>query len=203
MKKIIFPLLCTLFVFGKCKKEDVVVNVDYQPLTVGSNWTYTSGGSNFKLTVTNKDTLALTRTYKVLSNDTGPNQDQAKYGKEYYRFATFQGILPNGVEELFLKSDQNVNTTWQFLVPVMIGSVTLNITAKYTISEKGIAKMVQGKNYTDVVHVRQDLSSAFGNNGGGDFYYAKGVGLISSNIAITFPGQNLNNTTELISYEIK
>jgi hypothetical protein len=156
-----------------------------------------------KLTVTNKDTVALTRTYKVLSNSNGANQYQAKSGNEYYRFATFQGFLPNGVEELYLKGDQGVNATWQFNVSVQFGGVTVPVTAKYTITEKGISKTVQGKSYTDVTHVRQDLSSAFGNNGGGDFYYAKGIGMISSTISINVPGSSTNNTTELTAYEIK
>jgi len=39
--------------------------------------------------------------------------------------------------------------------------------------------------------------------GGGDHYYAKGVGLISSSLAITIPGQNSTTNAELVSYEIK
>ncbi|HEX6916281.1 MAG TPA: hypothetical protein VF145_13620 [Chitinophagaceae bacterium] len=203
MKLLACSLISLLF-FTQCQKSsDSIAISDFQPLTVGSNWTYISNGSSFKLTVTNKDTVALTRTYKVLSNDNGGNQYQAKYGNEYFRFATFQGVLPNGVEELYLKGDQAVNSTWQLTIPLQTGSVTINVTAKYTITEKGISKQVQGVTYNDVVHVRQDLSSAFGNNGGGDFYYAKGVGLISSTLAITFPGQNINNTTELTAFEIK
>ncbi len=203
MKKAIFPLLC-IILFSNCKKKtEGGAAVDFLPLTVGTNWTYLSDGNTLKLTVTNKDTVALTRTYKVLSNSNGPNQYQAKVGNDYFRFATFQGVLPNGVEELYLKGDQNVNATWQFTVPIMVGTVSINITAKYTITEKGITKTVQGKTYTDVFHVRQDFTSPFGSNGGGDYYYAKGVGLISSNLAITFPGQNMTNTTELVAYEIK
>jgi hypothetical protein len=203
MRSLALVLFCTIFIFGKCKKESTAVNEDYSPLTVGSNWTYLSNGTTNKITVTNKDTVALTHTYKVLSNSAGGNQYQAKYGAEYYRFATFQGILPNGVEELYLKSDQDVNATWQFNIPILVSTVTVNVTAKYTIKEKNISKTVQGVGYANVVHIRQDLTSAFGNNGGGDFYYAKGIGLISSTLAITFPGQNVNNITELVSYEIK
>ncbi len=204
MKRFIIPVIC-IVLFSYCKKNSDVVNTakDYLPLTVGTNWTYISDGNTYKLTVTNKDTVALTRTYKVLSNSNGPNQYQAKAGNDYYRFATFQGFLPNGVEELYLKEDQNVNATWQFSVPITFSGFPINVTAKYTITEKGITKVVQGKTYNDVFHIRQDFSSPIGNHGGGDHFYAKGVGLISSNLAITLPGQNINNTTELVSYEIK
>ena|SRR5687767_9946202 len=202
MTKTILALCCVLL-FVQCKKSASSAPPDYLPLTVGTNWTYVSNGTTLKLTVTNKDTVALTRTYKVLSNSNGANQYQAKSGNEYYRFATFQGFLPNGVEELYLKADQGVNATWQFNVAVQFGGVTIPVTAKYTITEKGISKTVQGKSYTDVVHVRQDLTSPLGNNGGGDFYYAKGVGMISSTIALSAPGSTTNNTTELTAYEIK
>jgi len=204
MNKSVWVLAIAVIITVSCKKESSSAgSTEYQPLTVGSNWTFTSNGTTYKITATNKDTVALGRTYKVLTNSNGANQYQINVGSEYYRFATLQGVLPNGAEELYLKGDQNVNSNWQFIIPLQVGSVTVNITAKYTITEKGISKTVQGKTYNDVVHVRQDLSSAFGNNGGGDFYYAKGIGMISSAIAITFPGQNLNNTTELVSYEIK
>jgi hypothetical protein len=202
MRSIVFVLVCSLFLFGKCKKDSDIVYLDYQPLTVGSNWTYTSNGTSYKLTLTNRDTVAVGRTYKVLSNSNGANQYQAKVGTEYYRLASLQGILP-AYDELYLKSDQNVSATWQLIIPIQVSTVTVNVTAKYTIAEKGISKTVQGTNYTDVVHVHQDFSSPFGNNGTADWYYAKGIGLISSNVAISFPGQNFNNTTELTAYEIK
>ena len=201
MKRHFVPILILIF-FSFCKKKsDAPLAVkDYLPLTVGTNWTYTSSGNIYKLTVTNKDTVALGRTYKVLSSsDGGPNQYQTKAGNDYFRFATFQGFIPNGVEELYLKEDQNVNSTWQFSVPITFSGVPINVTAKYTITEKGITKIVQGKTYNDVFHIRQDFSSLIGNHGGGDHFYAKGVGLISSNLNITLPTQTITNTTELVS----
>jgi hypothetical protein len=203
MKKILLPLLL-LVAYSQCKKSgDDPVIIDYLPLTVGTNWTYISNGVTSKLTVTSKDTVALGRTYKVVSNNNGANQYHGKSGNEYFRFATFQGFLPNGVEELYLKSDHNVNGTWQFTVNVMISGFPVPVTAKYTITEKGIAKTVQGKNYTDVVKVVLALSSPLGNAGGGDFYYAKGIGMISSSLNIMVPGSTTSTTTELTAYEIK
>ena len=205
MKKILLPALFFI-AFTQCKKSSdgpVIVTDNYLPLTVGTNWTYISDGVSSKLTVTNKDTVALGRTYKVVSNNNGGNQYHGKDGNNYYRFATFQGILPDGVEELYLKSDQAVNASWQFTVNVMVSGFPVPVTAKYTIAEKGIAKTVQSKNYTDVVHVVLALSSPLGTAGGGDFYYAKGIGMISSQLTVTVPGSTTSNTTELTAYEIK
>lgn len=203
MRKITIAVVCFI-ALAACKKKNTAAEGDFSPLTVGSNWTYLINSVTNKLTVTNKDTTAQGRTYKVLSNSNGANQYQTKSGNEYYRLAVFPGFLPNGFDELYLKADQNVNATWQLTVPLIVTGVTVNVTSKYTITEKGISKTVQGKNYNDVIHVRQDFLSSFGNLGGGDHYYAKGVGLISSSIAITVPGQSQAPTnTELVSYEIK
>ncbi len=202
MRKFVIAAVC-VFALASCKKKSTVAESDFSPLTVGSNWTYIINGVTNKLTVTNKDTTAQGRTYKVLSNSNGANQYQTKVGSEYYRLAVFPGFLPNGFDELYLKSEQSVNATWQLSVPVVFSGVPVTITSKYTITEKGISKTVQGKNYVDVIHVRQDFLSAFGNMGGGDQYYAKGIGLISSALAITIPGQSSTTNVELVSYEIK
>lgn len=204
MKKFLFPVIC-LAVLTQCKKSSDSPSDagDFLPLTTGTNWTYLSNGTTSKLTVTSKDTVALGRTYKVFTNSNGPNQYHAKSGNDYYRFATFQGFLPNGVEEYYLKGNGGVNDTWQFSVNVMFGTIPIPVTAKYTITEKGISKNVQGKNYADVVHVVLVLSSALGNNGGGDFYYAKGIGMISSSLNIMVPGSTTSNTVELIDHQVK
>lgn len=199
----IFVAVACVICFGACKKKTETISTDYLPLTVGSSWTYNINGNTNKLTVTNKDTVAHGRTYKVLSNSNGANQYQAKSGSEYYRLAIFPGIVPNGVDELYLKADQNVNATWQFNIPISISGIPVNVTSKYTITEKGISKSVQGKNYTDVIRVKQEFLSPFGNSGNGEHFYAKGVGLISSSLTITIPGQNSTTNAELVSYEIK
>jgi hypothetical protein len=202
MRSIALAIIC-ICILTACKKKTESVTEDYSPLTVGSNWTYLINGVTNKLTVTNKDTVAAGRTYKVLSNNNGANQYQAKNGNEYYRLAILQGILPNGFDELYLKSDQNVGGSWQLNVPIVISGIPVNVTSKYNVTEKGISKTVQGKTYTDVIHIRQDFISSFGNSGGGDNYYAKGIGLISSTLNISIPGQSNSTTVELVSYEIK
>ncbi len=205
MRKVIFVLVCGLFVFGKCKKS-TGVQVDFVPLTVGSNWTYQNNpGGTSKLTVTSKDTtVASGRSYKVLSNSTGPNAYWGKSGNEYYRFSDLQGAIPQGFEELYLKSDQSVNATWMIPVQVNVpglGMQTVNL--GYKIVEQGLNKTVQGNNYSDVTKVSLTATLSIATVGTGEFFYAKGVGLISGTMTFTGTGAPTTQTTELVSYEIK
>jgi hypothetical protein len=132
-----------------------------------------------------------------------------KSGSNYYRFSTFQGILPTGIEELYLKDDQNVNASWSLPdITVNFGGSPTVIKTLYKITEKGITKTVQGKSYSNVTHVRLDLSTTVLGFplplGGGDFFYARGVGMISTAINITVPGQPaITQTSELTAHEIK
>ncbi len=87
-----------VFLFTQCKKEDSPpsnTTANYSPLTVGSNWTYnytegTSSPETFMLTVTDKDTVINSKTYKVLSSsDNSGNNYLAKIDSNYYRYASF------------------------------------------------------------------------------------------------------------------
>jgi len=85
----------------------------------------------------------------------------------------------------------------------------VNIKQNYKITELGVAKTVQGKVYNDCAHVRLDLVAAIPllgeqSIGGGDFYYANGIGLVTYTLNVTVPGQAaINQQSDLISYEFK
>ncbi|MDQ6814118.1 MAG: hypothetical protein M3040_10290, partial [Bacteroidota bacterium] len=76
MKKTIVPIcfICSAMLFFiQCKKDSATpAEINFSPLTAGSNWTYkyTEGTttSTFTLTATNRDTVANTKTYRVLSS---------------------------------------------------------------------------------------------------------------------------------------
>ena len=176
-------------VFSSCQK-DISGNVStpavtFSPLTTGSTWTYqTNGTTTFTLTATSKDTLIISRTYKVLSNSNGPNNYLAVTGNDYYRFGDFPAISTTGVEELYLKGNLAVSGVWTAIQNITTPIAT-TINMGYSIKEKGTTRTVAGKLFSNVTKVRLDLTNAFlGNLGGGDFYYAQGVGLIENNIAI-------------------
>jgi hypothetical protein len=201
-------MLCAvliILIFTNCSKNSDTPAANYSPTTEGSSWTYVSGTNIFRLTATNRDTVAAGKTYKVLTNSNGPNNYVAKVGNDYYRFAAVAAIGSNGVEELYLKDNQDVNATWStrqnFTAPGF-GQLTADL--KYTIKSKGASRVVSGKTYNNVIQVRSDISVQTLSVGGGDFYYAEGIGLIESNIAIAVPGlTNISEVQSLTAYEIK
>ena len=197
--------LLSIMFFTNCSKNSDTPTTNYSPTTEGSSWTYVSGTNIFKLTATNRDTVAAGKTYKVLTNSNGPNNYVAKVGNDYYRFAAITAIGSNGVEELYLKDNEEVNATWStrqnFTAPGF-GQVAADL--KYTIKGKGATRVVSGKTYNNVMQVRLDLSVQTFSVGGGDFYYAEGIGLIESNIAIAVPGlANISEVQLLTAYEIR
>ncbi len=203
----------SLFLFTECKKDDTSptdTTVNYSPLTVGSNWTYnytegTSSPTTFTATVTDKDTVINGKTYKVLSSsDDSGNKYMAKIDSNYYRFASFSGI--GSFEELYLKDNRPVNSTWLNSTSFTLPGIPLPLTADltYLVKEKGISYPVNGKSYSDVIHITVTVSVLTQNIGGGDFYYAKAIGLIESKISLTPTAQSAyTSMQQLVSYEIK
>lgn len=207
-------IACFLFLFTQCKKDDSPVipgiSANYSPLTVGSNWTYsltegTSAADTFTLTVTDKDTAINGRTYKVLSRSDGSeNNYLARADSNYYRFSSFAGI--GSIEELYLKDNRPVNSTWTNTVSFTIPGSPFPLTADltYTVTEKDINHVVSGKTYNDVIHVKVTISVLSQNFGQGDFYYAKNIGLIENSISLTPVGQDAYSANQvLVSNEIK
>jgi hypothetical protein len=211
--KPLFLMVATVLLFTQCKKDDTPspgnTSGNYSPLTTGSNWTYnyTEGTTSetVKLTVTDKDTTINGKTYKVLSSsDNSGNSYLAKIDSNYYRFSTFPEI--GSFEELYLKDNRPVNSTWKQSVPFKIPGSPAPLTADltYTIQDVGITRTVNGKQYDKVIHVNVGVNVLSVNFGGGDFYYANNVGMIESTISLTPPtGSPYTSTEQLVSYEIK
>jgi hypothetical protein len=204
----------SLFLFTGCKKDGKPSTgaPDYIPLTVGSNWTYsstegTSDTSQFTLTVSDKDTGINGKTYKVLSSSDGSeNTYLAKIDSNYYRYSSISDT--GNIEELYLKDNSPVNTRWtnstSFTIPESPTPLTADLT--YLIKEKGISHLVNGKTYSDVIHIAMDISVPVlaPNFGDGDFYYANGIGLIQSSIRLAVPGLYLYYRSKvLVSHQIK
>lgn len=210
--KFLFAILIILSISSSCKKSDTIKVVDFLPLTVGSNWTYkNTPGSTYTLTITNKDSIVNGKTYKVLTNSNGPNNYQTKISSDYYRYVptnVFPGLT--GLEELFLKDNVVVNGTWQTLQPITIpgvGAVTMKM--NYKVIATGVSKVVSTVTYSDCIQVQLSILASLGilgetAIGGGDFYYARGIGLVTNNLNLSIPGQTpFSQTTDLQSYVIK
>jgi hypothetical protein len=214
MKKTLH-LLCfaaiSMLLFTQCKKDTVTTAPaeNFGPLTPASSWTYkytegTTISYTYTLTVTNKDTAANGKTYKVLSSSNGSNTYMAKVGNDYYRFASFPAIGVNSFEELYLKDNKALNETWTGSTSFKYAGLDIMANLNYTIKGKGISRTVNGKAFTNVTHVRLDLGVFGSVIGGGDFYYQEGVGLIENTILVTPPGgQPYTAKLEIVTYEIK
>lgn len=204
-------MVSTLFLFTQCKKDDASPSnavVNYSPLTVGSNWTYnysdgTGSSDTFTLTVTDRDTGLAGKTYKVLSaSDGSGDQYFTKVDSNYYRFASFAGV--GNFEELYLKDNRPVNSTWTNQAALNVSGLPLTANLTYLVKEKGIDHTVNGTAYKDVIHINVDINFLGSSIGGGDFYYAQGIGLIDNLIKVNVPGQSAYTTTQqLVSYQIK
>ncbi len=181
---------------------------NYSPLTANSTWTYlNTPGSSFTLTATSRDTVANGSTYRVLNNSSGGNNYLRKDGNNYYRFGSLAELNIGALEELYLKADQPVNGIWMASQTFNITGFPIPITANlnYTVKDKGITRTVSGKAFSNVTHVRLDISIAsLGAIGGGDFYYAEGIGLIENAVKVNVPGQAaIDQTIILTAYSIK
>jgi hypothetical protein len=214
MKKTVLPaclLVSTMLFFTQCKKDSstATTNENFGPLTTGSSWTYrytegTASAKTFKLTATNRDTVANGKTYKVLSNSDGSTSYLAKIGNDYFRFASFPSISVNSFEELYLKDNKAVNETWTGSATFKYAGADITASLTYAIKGKGESRTVNGTAFTNVTHVRLDISIFGSGVGGGDFYYQQGVGLIEDNISVTPPfGTTYTSKEEILTYEIK
>lgn len=213
MKKLVIPICffaSTILLFTQCKKDaSVTISSNFSPLTTGSNWSYNytegSVSSTFKITATNRDTVANGKTYKVLSSTDGTLSYLAKVGTDYYRFASFPAIGVKGFEELYLKDNKALNETWTGSAAFKYMGADITANLAYTVKGKGVTRSVNGKAFNNVTHVRLDIAIFGAGIGGGDFYYQEGVGLIEASILITPPlgGQPYSSKEEIVSYEIK
>lgn len=210
---VLLTTTCVLFLSG-CKKDDAApASKSFSPLTVGTNWNYNyvenGNTSNFTVTVSNlaDTTVASGRKYKILNNSEGGHNYLSQSGNDYYRFASFPALGIDNFEELYLKDNEAINGTWKntttFTLPGNPFVLTADLT--YKIAEKGITRVVGANTYSNVTHVHVDFKITIaGNVGGGEFYYAEGIGLIEDQIDISVTGQPPYNSKQtLVSYEIK
>ena len=202
--------------------NEVIVSNSYSPITSGSTWTYLRNSSDsvykdsvYKFTSTDS-TLAIGDTsFSVINSTSGGNIYYATKDTGYFRRGSLLSSL--GIDELstfsefYLPKTLTINATWSNQLSVTYQSTPLPITMKYTLKSVGDSLTVLGNKYTNVVHVGATFTTVyFGftlSLGGGDFYYARGVGLISFNLSTTDPTQPtkpaVTTTFNLKSYLIK
>ncbi|HEY9340676.1 MAG TPA: hypothetical protein VIQ23_03780 [Hanamia sp.] len=225
MKKNILYLLIAIIAFGSCEKKDnpepnPPAEDTYINATAGSTWKYhetnsssgTAQESEYTVTSSSKDTTINSRSYHIYNYSYGGSQYLNISGHEYYQYDSISGGLGQIFERLYLKDNVAVGTNWTQNISVSVPGLPFSVpvTITNTIAEKGIAKTVNGNNYTDVIHVSTSITSTSiptGLTSDIHSYYAKKYGLIESSaiVSLNFLGvvQNINVVTKLNSATLK
>lgn len=203
-------LIALIFVMAACGKEQSLEepyrgNVcDYAPYSQGSVFEYEQTGVdtfNYTLRVAG-DTSLDGEPYILLEDNVSGGFSLFKCGGGAYMQLVDVSSLPNAPQEpiktVYLRDDLPRGGSWTEVLPLNIPGVgELPLTLRYTIVEKGAAKTVLGKSYTDVIGVQMDvsmpplitpqvLSTSF---------FAKGIGLIQAD--------REEDTTRLKAYTIR
>ena len=228
MKRLLTAALCIL-VMASCKKSTTTTPTNpYFPVTIGNYWKYTKIDSstvspsvtNYTSTVLsadsiinvyNSDSSIITPThYRVLSDSVKQHVYlyRSNADSSYRRgiFANLNGI-PDVEEKYFVKNIP-VGGSWNDTSFTTVYNQKVPIVFKHTIASLDTSLTVAGKPYTKVVHVALDLISISpflsGRVGGGDFYYAQGIGQIQYTFIVSIPlaGININQSEQLKDYHI-
>ncbi|HEY5408784.1 MAG TPA: hypothetical protein VIJ92_16945 [Ginsengibacter sp.] len=210
-------LVVVLFVIS-CKKNSTggvtpQQQDTYLTTSAGSTWNYhevDSSGStpvnkDYVLISSSKDTVVNTRSYHVFNVSTGGSQYLTLSGNDYYQYDSLPAGSGNSdFEQLYLKDNVNVGTSWSQSSNVTIQGVTVPITLTYKISQKGISRTVNSINYNNVTVVSTTISSALipaaSLTSSINSYYAPKYGLIENATLINL---NYGGITENVNTEIK
>jgi hypothetical protein len=185
-------------------------------LTAGNTWTYetvnniTVSTSLNTVTSSNRDTSISSRTYHIFTNSNGALNDYYNIsGNDYYTFRNLVALGSSSVESIYLKDNASVGTSWSQVINIAPFSgvpTTIPLTVGYSVAEKGITRSVNGKSYTNVIHITTTLTAASLPAGSLttdiQSYYAPKYGLIESKYKISttlLTGSNVDQATTLKS----
>ena len=171
MKKALFPALIIILTTISCSKDDPAPGPSatvYMSLSANStrNYEFTNNTpptapTQYTITSTSRDTLIGTRTYHVFTNSsTGANQYYNQTGNDYYTFQSLPAAVGSqSVENLYLKDNAAVNTTWTQTYTVTVSGIPVTVTTVNKIIEKNLSRTVNAVTYNDVIHVKTDISA--------------------------------------------
>lgn len=217
MNKIITVLLMISIGIVSCKKESsapVTKPAEYMIFSPSSSWNYetidnaTASTLNYTVISTNKDTLANGKTYHVFTSSTGNNEYYNVTGHEYFSFQNLPTQLGGtAVQNLYLKDNIAINNSWTQTYNVTISGLPITVNLTNTVTEKGISKIINAINYSEVIHISTAISiSVLGmpvptNALTTDIqsYYAKNYGMIQSKNKINLNYNGIVNNTDQIT----
>jgi hypothetical protein len=168
----------------------------YFPLTNNSWWSYDEGPGTDSFKVTSNGTKLLDgKTYsRFLYSDDFGMADTGYFRLDastnsYYQYQSTDEFANLGItvtqpsmEVLFLKENLTTNATWNSDITGSQGPIPITIRFKATCINNNLTVSVNGKNFTNVYHVRLQLQmgtfGTFTDIESIDTYYAKGIGRI-------------------------
>jgi len=201
IKNLLF-LVFILFAIS-CKKKSITNTPPPQ-----DTYLTTPVSKDYTLISSSKDTLVNTRTYHVFNLSTGSSQYLALTGNDYYQYDSLPaGLGSTNFEQLYLKDNVAIGTSWSQSSNVIVQGVPVPVTLTYKISEKGISRIVNSVTYNDVIHVSITISSSLIPSASLissiDSYYANKYGLIENTtvINLNYGGivENVKNQTKIVS----
>ncbi len=212
MKKNPFWAIMLCFSLAACSKSnnpDPAIPENYMNMRAGSLWNYEVQNNTpppttslYTLTSTSKDSTINSKSYHVFMNSAnGASEYYFATGTDYYTFQSLPGAVGDTkVEYLYLKSTAAVNTTWSQIYNIVYNSVPLKVTAVNKIEGKGIDRTVNGKIYSNVIHVSTKLSvegippaSLVTSI---HYYYAPNVGMIENTSKINLDYVGIMNNSD-------
>ena len=219
--KYLLIVLLALGVTISCKKKKdtppATAPSNYQPLSAGSTWTYSSTANSvtksYTITATAKDSVIDGKTYKVFFNNGGPHEYYYKTGNDYYRYSFFEA-LNQALDLLYLKENYSVGDKWTQNKNATINGVNGTAILECVVAAKGVSHTVNGKTFTDVIDIK--INPTFSVNGilltnnkaDIHYYFANNVGFIHSttdlSVAIPFSAPYIFlGEVKLTDYTIK
>jgi hypothetical protein len=225
MRIILLTALSSLLFISSCKKDENTSepkpgeNTSYINTHSGSSWVYheinasgaTSVESDYTVTSTSRDTTISNRSYHIYNVSFGGNRFLNLSGKEYYEFDTIPGGGSKTFQRLYLKTGATPGSNWTQSETIEVQGVQIPVKITNTIVENSLTRMVNGKNYQNVIHVStkitSDLIPGTALTTEIHSYYAPNYGLIenTSKLNLNYLGivEKLDITTTLKSSDLK
>ena len=214
------------FIFTSCTKNNTNNTTpaadSYLNTNAGSTWNYhtsdssgtTPTNTDYTLTSSTQDTTINSKKYHIYGISSGGSQYMNLTGNSYYQYDSVPVAGGEKIERLYLEDNAAVNKSWSqsfTLNNIPNSPVPIPLTVTNTVVEKGISRMVNGVNYSNVIHISTNLSSslvpAAAFTSAIDTYYAPNYGLIDSKtiVHLNYLGitENANTATQLMNANLK
>ena len=209
----------SLLVFTSCQKEVSVDSVnnggnpgagnneDYQPVSAGSEWTYSSISlGNYSVKSLGTDSMINGLKYYKFDNinSLGTSRVYIHKNNGVYTQAA-RTVMSGDFFQMIVLKDAAIGTTWTN----KLTSSGYSNYHTFTVAAKGIQRTVNGKVYNNVIELDHDflVDDVMGGSpvsiGGGKAFFAKGVGGIENYYTADMFGLQIADSVYLVSATIR